>query len=76
MHTIDAQAPPEQLMAELNRRRHWKMLGAIGGLVLAVGAAFAIALAIYSDDPAASSSSPSSSSMSLTPAPAPTVAGH
>jgi len=33
MHTIDAQAPPEQLMAELNRRRHWKMLGAIGGSV-------------------------------------------
>ena len=70
MHAIDAQAPPEQLMAELNRRRHWKMLGAIGGLVLAVGVAFAIALAIYSDDPAASSSP------SMSPTPAPTVAGR
>ena len=58
MPAMDAQVLPEQLIAELNRRRHWKMFGAIAGLVLAVGVAFAIAMAIYSDDPAASSPKP------------------
>jgi len=47
---MDAEAPPEQLIAEMNRRRHWKMLGAIGGLVIALGALFAAALAMYSED--------------------------
>lgn len=50
MHAIDAQAPPEQLIAELNRRRQWKRLGAIGGVVIALGALFAAALAMYSED--------------------------
>jgi len=54
MHAIDAQALPEQLIAELNRRRHWKMFGAIGGLVLALGTLFAAALAMYSEDPGGS----------------------
>jgi len=44
-------APPEQLIAEMNRRRQWKVLGALGGLVVALGALFAAALAMYSDDP-------------------------
>jgi hypothetical protein len=40
MHAIDAQAVPEQLIAELNRRRHWKMFGAIAGIVVGRGAGF------------------------------------
>jgi hypothetical protein len=50
MHAIDAQAPPEQLIAELNRRRQWKMFAAIGGLVIALGTLFAAALAMYSEE--------------------------
>jgi len=49
MHAMDAQALPEQLIAELNRRRHWKMFGAIGTLVIALGTLFAAALAMYSE---------------------------
>jgi hypothetical protein len=59
MHAMDAQALPEQLIAELNRRRHWKMFGAIAGLVVALGVLFAAALAMYSEQP--SSPSPSTS---------------
>ena len=58
MHAIDAQAMPEQLIAELNRRRHWKVFAAIGGLILALGALVAAAIAMYSEDPAASLLSP------------------
>ncbi|MEO8184482.1 MAG: hypothetical protein ABI895_37205 [Deltaproteobacteria bacterium] len=50
MHATDAEALPEQLIAEMNRRRHWKMFGAIGGLVIALGALFAAALAMYSEE--------------------------
>jgi hypothetical protein len=50
MHATDADALPEQLIAELNRRRHWKMFAAIGGLVIALGALFAAALAMYSEE--------------------------
>jgi hypothetical protein len=51
MHAMDADAEaPEQLIAELNRRRHWKMFGAIGGVVIALGALFAAALAMYSEE--------------------------
>jgi hypothetical protein len=58
MHAIDAQAAPEQLIAELNRRRHWKMFAAISGLVLALGALLAATLAMYSDEPGSSLQSP------------------
>ena len=51
MNASDAQAPPEQLIAELNRRRNLKLWGALGGLVVALGALFAAALLMYSDDP-------------------------
>ena len=54
MLAIDAQAVPEQLIAELNRRRHWKMFAAISGLILALGALFAAALAMYSEQPGSS----------------------
>jgi hypothetical protein len=54
MHAIDAQAVPEQLIAELNRRRHWKMFAAISGLILALGALLAATLAMYSDEPGSS----------------------
>ena len=61
MHAIDAQAVPEQLIAELNRRRHWKMFAAITGLILALGALLAATLAMYSDDPTSSLQSPPAS---------------
>lgn len=51
MHPTDAQAQPEQMIAELNRSRQLKRLGALGGLIVALGALFAAALAMYSDDP-------------------------
>jgi hypothetical protein len=51
MHVPDAQAMPEQLIADMNRRRNLKLAGALGGLVLALGALFAAALLMYSDDP-------------------------
>ena len=54
MLAIDAQAVPEQLIAELHRRRHWKMFAAISGLILALGALFAAALAMYSEQPGSS----------------------
>jgi hypothetical protein len=38
------------LIAELNRRRHWKMFAAIAGVVLALSALFAAALAMYSEE--------------------------
>jgi hypothetical protein len=60
MHAIDAQAVPEQLIAELNRRRHWKMVGALSALVLALAALFAATMAMYSDDPASSLQQPAS----------------
>lgn len=53
MDAMDAQALPEQLIAELNRRRYWKMAGALGGLVLALGVLFFAAMAMYSTDPIA-----------------------
>lgn len=53
MSAMDGQALPEQLIAELNRRRNWKMAGALGGLVLAFGALFFAAMAMYSTDPIA-----------------------
>ena len=52
MQGIDAHAP-EELIAEMNRRRHWKVLAALGGLVLALGVLFGAALVMYSEDPAA-----------------------
>jgi hypothetical protein len=51
MDATDAQAQPEQMIAELNRRRQLKMFGAIGGLIVALGALFGAALAMYSEDP-------------------------
>jgi ABC-type spermidine/putrescine transport system permease subunit I len=53
MDAMDAQALPEQLIAELNRRRNWKLAGALGGLVLALGVLFFAAMAMYSTDPLA-----------------------
>lgn len=53
MDAMNGQALPEQLIAELNRRRQWKMAGALGGLVLALGALFFTAMAMYSADPLA-----------------------
>jgi hypothetical protein len=50
MYALDEQAPPEQLIAELHRRRHWKMFGAIAGVVIALGALFGAALAMYSEE--------------------------
>lgn len=50
MDAMDAQ--PEQLVAEMNRRRQQKMFGALGALLLGLGALFAAALAMYADDPA------------------------
>lgn len=61
MHAIDAQAVPEQLIAELNRRRHWKMFAAISGLILALGALLAATMAMYSDEPGSSLPSPAAS---------------
>jgi hypothetical protein len=49
--STDAFAQPEQLIAELNRKRHWKLFGAVGGLILALGALFSAALAMYSEHP-------------------------
>ena len=49
--STDAYAQPEQLIAELNRRRHWKLFGAVGGLILALGVLFSAALAMYSEHP-------------------------
>ena len=68
MHAIDAQAVPEQLIAELNRRRHWKMFAAITGLILALGALFAATMAMYSDDRATSLQPTSLQPTSLQPA--------
>ncbi len=53
MNAMDGQALPEQLIAELNRRRQWTRLGALGGLVLALGVLFFAAMAMYSTDPIA-----------------------
>ncbi|MEY2935090.1 MAG: hypothetical protein RL033_5839 [Pseudomonadota bacterium] len=53
MDAMDAQALPEQLIAELNRRRQWKLVGALGGLVVAFGVLFFAAMAMYSKDPLA-----------------------
>ncbi|HEU4579783.1 MAG TPA: hypothetical protein VFS67_16100 [Polyangiaceae bacterium] len=61
MHAIDAQAVPEQLIAELNRRRHWKMFGAIAGIVVALAALFAATMAMYSDKPGSSLQPPPAS---------------
>jgi hypothetical protein len=53
MPATDAYAQPEQLIAALNRSRHWKLFGAVGGLVLALGVLFAAAIAMYSEDSSA-----------------------
>ena len=53
MDAMDGQALPEQLIAELNRRRNWKVAGALGGVVVALGALFLIATAMNSKDPLA-----------------------
>jgi hypothetical protein len=48
---VDAQVQPEQLIAAMNRSRHWKVLGAVGGLILALVVLFGATMAMYSDEP-------------------------
>jgi uncharacterized membrane protein YebE (DUF533 family) len=69
MDAMDGQALPEQLIAELNRRRYWKMAGALGGLVLAFGVLFFAAMAMYSTDPLAEDQQrqPQQNQQALTP---------
>ena len=42
---------PEEVIAVLNRRRHMKAIGVLGGIVLAVGIMIAAAAAMYSEEP-------------------------
>lgn len=42
---------PEEVIAVLNRRRHLKAIGVLGGIVLAVGIMIAAAAAMYSEEP-------------------------
>jgi len=65
MSAVDAQAQPEQLIAEMNRNRHYKVLGAIGGLILALVVLFGATMAMYSDEP--NMQPPPPVPMSLTP---------
>jgi len=51
MSAVDAQVQPEQLIAAMNRSRHWKVLGAVGGLILALVVLFGATMAMYSDEP-------------------------
>lgn len=53
MDAMDGQVLPEQLIAQLNRRRYWKLAGALGGLVVVLGVLFFTAMAMYSSDPLA-----------------------
>jgi hypothetical protein len=50
MSAVNAQAQPEQLVAAMNRSRHWKVVAAIGGLILALTVLFAATVALYSDE--------------------------
>ena len=47
---VDAQAQPEQMVAAMNRSRHWRVFGAIGGLILALVLLFGATMAMYNDD--------------------------
>ncbi len=42
---------PEEVIAVLNRRRHLKAIGVLGGIILAVGIMIAAAAAMYSQEP-------------------------
>jgi hypothetical protein len=42
---------PEEVIAVLNRRRHLKAIGVLGGIILAVGIMIAAAAAMYSEEP-------------------------
>jgi hypothetical protein len=46
-----ADSSPEEVIAILNRRRHMKAIGVLGGLILAVGILIAAAAAMYSEEP-------------------------
>ena len=54
MSDVDAQVPPEQMpeqmVAAMNRSRHWKVFGAIGGLILALVLLFGATMAMYNDE--------------------------
>ncbi|HKO91068.1 MAG TPA: hypothetical protein VJU61_07950 [Polyangiaceae bacterium] len=50
MSDVDAQVPPEQMVADMNRSRHWKVFGAIGGLILALVLLFGATMAMYNDE--------------------------
>jgi hypothetical protein len=42
---------PEEVIAVLNRRRHMKAIGVLGGIIIAVGIMIAAAAAMYSEEP-------------------------
>jgi hypothetical protein len=46
-----ADSSPEEVIAILNRRRHMKAIGVLGGIILAVGILIAAAAAMYSEEP-------------------------
>ena len=46
-----ADSSPEEVIAILNRRRHLKAVGVLGGLILAVGIMIAAVAAMYSGEP-------------------------
>jgi hypothetical protein len=65
MSAVDAQEQPEQMVAAMNRSRHWKVFGAIGGLILALVLLFGATMAMYNDDRA--TDTPSRVQFSLKP---------
>ena len=65
MSSVDAQEQPEQMVAAMNRSRHWKVFGAIGGLILALVLLFGATMAMYNDDRA--TAAPSQVQFSLKP---------
>ena len=65
MSSVDAQEQPEQMVAAMNRSRHWKVFGAIGGLILALVLLFGATMAMYNDDRA--TDAPSRVQFSLEP---------
>ena len=55
-----ADSSPEEVIAILNRRRHMKAIGALGGIILAIGIMIAAAAAMYSGEPTGVKPAPAS----------------
>lgn len=48
---VEPEAMPEAMIAELHRKRRIKLLAAVGGLAVGLGALLFAAAAMYNDEP-------------------------